>query len=98
MDRSKYSIFPNDLYARPGSDAAPIVVDVGRYAEIAGADRLVAPALVVRATDDKFTVSLDGIWLFTGFNKTLSRPGCIALWSKGDSITRFDQIEIAPLP
>ena len=98
MDRSRHSISQNDLYARPGSGAAPIVVDVRRDTDLAGADRLVAPALVVRATDDKFTVFLDGIWLFTGFNKTLSRPGRIALWSKGDSITRFDQIEIAPLP
>ena len=32
MDRSKHSISPNDLYARLGTDAAPIVDDVRRGA------------------------------------------------------------------
>jgi hypothetical protein len=54
--------------------------------------------LTVRAKDDEFVVSLDGIWVFTGFDKTLSQAGRIALWTKGDSVTRFDQIAIAPLP
>jgi hypothetical protein len=36
--------------------------------------------------------------MFTAFDKTLSQAGRIALWTEGDSITRFDQIEIAPLP
>jgi len=53
--------------------------------------------LVVRAVQDEFVVTLDGIWVFTGFDKTLSRAGRVALWTKGDSITRFDQIEIEPL-
>jgi hypothetical protein len=53
--------------------------------------------LVVRAVEDEFVVTLDGIWVFTGFDKTLSRAGRVALWTKGDSITRFDQIEIEPL-
>jgi hypothetical protein len=48
--------------------------------------------------DTEFVVSLDGIWMFTGFDKTLYNAGRIALWTKGDSITRFDQIEMAPLP
>jgi hypothetical protein len=54
--------------------------------------------LTVRAKDNEFVVSLDGIWVFTAFDKTLSQAGHIALWTKGDSVTRFDQIEIAPLP
>ena len=44
MDQSKHSISPHDLYARLGSEAAPIVVDVRRAADFANADRLVAPA------------------------------------------------------
>jgi rhodanese-related sulfurtransferase len=44
MDQSKQSISPYDLYARLGSDAAPIVVDVRRDDDFADADRLVAPA------------------------------------------------------
>jgi hypothetical protein len=54
--------------------------------------------LTVRANDDEFVVSLNGIWLFTGFDKTLSLAGRIALWTEGDSITRFDSIAITPLP
>ena len=53
--------------------------------------------LAVRAKDDQFIVSLDGVWVFTGFDRTLSHAGRIALWTKGDSITRFDSIAITPL-
>ena len=74
----------------------------GASEEIVGVDADIAShswhTLVVRAVDNEFTVSLDGIWVFTAFDKTLSQAGRIALWTKGDSVTRFDQIKIAPLP
>jgi hypothetical protein len=74
----------------------------GESEEIVGLDADIASrgwhTLTVRAVDNEFTVSLDGIWIFTGFDKTLSQPGRIALWTKGDSVTRFDQLEIVPLP
>ena len=54
--------------------------------------------LSARAQDDRFAVSLDGTWMFTGFDKALSEPGRVALWTTGGSVTRFDQIEITPLP
>jgi hypothetical protein len=54
--------------------------------------------LEVRAKNNEFIVSLDGSWVFTGFDKTLSQAGHIALWTKGDSVTRFDSIAIIPLP
>jgi rhodanese-related sulfurtransferase len=44
MERSKNSISPEALYARLGSEAAPIIVDVRRDADFSGADRLVADA------------------------------------------------------
>ena len=44
MDETKHSISPNDLYARLGTDAAPIIIDVRRDADFVHADRLVAPA------------------------------------------------------
>jgi rhodanese-related sulfurtransferase len=44
MERSKNSISPDALYARLGSEAAPIIVDVRRDADFSGADRLVADA------------------------------------------------------
>jgi hypothetical protein len=77
-------------------------VSNGEREEIVGVDADIAShswhTLTIRAVDDEFTVSLDGTWAFTAFDKTLSRPGRIALWTKGDSVTRFDQIEIVPLP
>jgi len=44
MDQNKHSISPHDLYARLGSDAAPIVVDVRREADFVSAATLVADA------------------------------------------------------
>lgn len=44
MDHSKHSISPKALYALLGSKAAPIIVDVRRDAEFAGAETLVAGA------------------------------------------------------
>jgi hypothetical protein len=78
------------------------LVRTGVSEEIVGVHAVIAShawhTLTVRAKDDEFVVSLDGIWVFTGFDKTLSQAGRIALWTKGDSVTHFDQIEIAPLP
>jgi hypothetical protein len=54
--------------------------------------------LTVRAKDDEFFVSLDGIWMFTAFDNTLSQAGRIALWTEGDSRARFESISITPLP
>ena len=77
-------------------------VSNGASEEIVAVDADIAShswhTLTVRAKDDEFVVSLDGVWVFTAFDKTLSQAGRIALWTKGDSVTRFDQIEIAPLP
>jgi hypothetical protein len=52
--------------------------------------------LTVRAVGDEFVVSLDGVWAFTAFDKVLSRPGRVALWTAADSVTRFDSLAIAP--
>jgi hypothetical protein len=40
MDDRKHSISPHDLYTRLGSESAPIIVDVRRDADFAGADTL----------------------------------------------------------
>lgn len=44
MDPNKPSISSHDLYAQPGSDAAPIAVDVRRDADVAAGAALVADA------------------------------------------------------
>jgi rhodanese-related sulfurtransferase len=51
MDDRKHSISPDALYARLGSDAAPIIVDVRRDADFAAAATLVADAFH-RSPDD----------------------------------------------
>jgi hypothetical protein len=77
------------------------LVSHGASKEIVAVDADIAShswhTLTVRAKDNEFTVSLDGIWMFTGFDKTLSQAGRIALWTKGDSVTRFDSVAITPL-
>jgi len=50
------------------------------------------------ANDDHFTVSLDRKVLFTTFDRSRMKSGRIALWTREDNITRFDQIEIRSLP
>ena len=77
-------------------------VNDGAPEEIAGVDADITShtwhTLRVRAVDDQFTISLDGTWVLTAFDKTFSQSGRIALWTKGDSVTRFDSIEFTPLP
>jgi hypothetical protein len=74
----------------------------GRRTQIAGADTKVSAkewhALALRAEGERFTISFDGKVLFTAADKTLAEPGKVALWTKADSITHFDAIEITPLP
>jgi len=73
----------------------------GVFEEVAGVDADIAPrrwhTLEVRARDNEFLVSLDGTWMFTVFDKALPNAGRFALWTKGDSVTRFDSITIMPL-
>jgi hypothetical protein len=74
----------------------------GRRQQLAGTDTKVSAkewhALALRAEGERFTVSFDGKVLFTAIDKTLADPGKVALWTKADSVTRFDAIEITPLP
>ena len=45
-----------------------------------------------------FTIEFDGKTLFTTSDKTFAGAGKIALWTKADSVTRFDQITVDVLP
>ena len=53
--------------------------------------------LSVKAQGDQFTVSFDGKVLHTTADKTFGSPGKVGLWTKADSVTRFNWIEIKPL-
>jgi hypothetical protein len=53
--------------------------------------------LSIKAEGDRFTISFDGTTLFTASDRTFAGTGKIALWTKADSITRFDALTILPL-
>ena len=53
--------------------------------------------LGLRAEGHKFTVSLNGKDLFTATDHTFTGPGRVALWTKADSVTHFDQLAITRL-
>jgi hypothetical protein len=53
--------------------------------------------LGVRAAGNQFSVSFDGKMLFTAADSTFPSPGKVGLWTKADSITRFDSLVIHKL-
>ena len=54
--------------------------------------------LALEAQDQRFAVSYDGATLFEVTDSTFDQPGGVALWTKADSVTRFDSMTITPLP
>lgn len=77
------------------------VVD-GRREQLGGADLKVTPnewhTVGLRAEGERFTVSYDGNALFSVTDRTFSEAGGVALWTKADSVTRFDRLTITALP
>ena len=74
----------------------------GRREQIDGVNTKVASkewhSLGLKAQGERFTVEFDGKTLFTTSDKTFAGAGKVALWTKSDSVTRFDQIAIDVLP
>ncbi|MCK1641725.1 hypothetical protein IVA95_30315 [Bradyrhizobium sp. 157] len=74
----------------------------GRREQLKGADlRITANewhSLGLRAEGDRFSISYDGKALFSVTDRTFAEAGGVALWTKADSVTRFDRIAITPLP
>jgi hypothetical protein len=70
----------------------------GNRQQIAGADTRVTSGewhtLGLKAEGERFTISFDGRELFSATDKAFGAEGRVALWTKADSITRFDRIEI----
>ncbi len=73
----------------------------GRRQQIAGASAKVPSGvwhtLILRAEGDRLSVSFDGKPLLTHNDRTFNGPGKVALWTKADSVTHFDRLEIRPL-
>jgi hypothetical protein len=74
----------------------------GRREQLDGANVKVTPnqwhTLALRAEGERFTVTYDGKMLYTVTDKTFAEPGGVALWTKADSVTRFDRLAITKLP
>jgi hypothetical protein len=74
----------------------------GRRQQIDGVDTKVTGgewhSLGLKAQGERFSIEFDGKTLFTTSDKTFARAGKIALWTKSDSITRFEQIAIDVMP
>jgi hypothetical protein len=74
----------------------------GRREQLATANVKVATnqwhTLGLKAENDRFTVTFDGKTLHSTTDPTFPGSGRVALWTKSDSVTRFDQINIQPLP
>ena len=77
-------------------------VVAGKREQLGGANLKVTPGewhtLGLRAEGERFTVSYDGKTLFTETDRTFAEAGGVALWTKADSVTRFDQMTITVLP
>ena len=73
----------------------------GKREQLGSADRKVSTdtyhKLTLRAQGDRFTVLFNGEQLFTVTDSTFRAPGKAALWTKADSVTRFDRLDIKPL-
>jgi hypothetical protein len=73
----------------------------GRREQLEGANMKVTAndwhTLGLRAEGERFTVSYDGKALFSVTDKTFTEAGGVALWTKADSVTRFDQVRITTL-
>jgi hypothetical protein len=53
--------------------------------------------LSLKAIGDQFTIGFNDKTLFSVADRTFSNAGKVALWTKADSVTRFDSLTIRPL-
>jgi hypothetical protein len=73
----------------------------GSRREIRGANAKVASeqwhTLSLKAVGDQYTIGFNDKTLFSVTDKTFPNAGKIALWTKADSVTRFDNLTIRTL-
>jgi hypothetical protein len=74
----------------------------GSRRQVRGVDTKVASdqwhTLSIKAVGDQFTIGFNDRALFTVTDRTIANAGKVALWTKADSVTRFDALTIRPLP
>ena len=97
---------PNDYYLVRANALEDNVrfyrVVKGRRQQLADTNIKVASGmwhtLDLRADGSHFMVSFDGTQMFTADDTTFPEGGKIALWTKADSVTLFDRIELTSAP
>ena len=52
--------------------------------------------LGLKAEGDRFAIMFDGKTLYAVTDNTIAHAGNVALWTKSDSVTRFDRFDIVP--
>ena len=74
----------------------------GRRVQIAGVNIKVSGnewhTLGLKAEGERFTIMFNGMEQYQATDKSITAAGKIALWTKADSVTRFDRVEIKTLP
>jgi hypothetical protein len=74
----------------------------GRRVQIAGVNTKVSAnewhTLGLKAEGEGFTITFDGKELYRANDNAITAAGRVALWTKADSVTRFDHIEMKTLP
>jgi hypothetical protein len=77
-------------------------VVAGRRQQLGTADVRVTSGewhtLALEAAGQRFAVTYDGAKLYEVTDNTFAEAGGVALWTKADSVTRFDSMTITPLP
>jgi hypothetical protein len=77
-------------------------VVAGLREQLGGANLKVTPSewhvLALRAEGERFTVSYEGKILFSVNDSTFGEAGAVAFWTKADSVTRFDRLNVTKLP
>jgi hypothetical protein len=70
----------------------------GRRIQLKSADVRVAAniwhTLAIRADGDRFTISFDGGQLYAASDRTFGKAGKVGVWTKADSVTRFESLAI----
>jgi hypothetical protein len=77
------------------SDLDPIDAGLFAYGKKAPVRSGVWQELRVEVKGDLFRVSLDGSHLFDVRDATFKGPGKVGLWTKADSVTAFDNLQLA---
>jgi len=75
-------------------DLKPVGADASAYGKKVSVPAGHWQTLEVSVRGDRFTVRFNGSELFAVEDRTFPGPGRVGLWTKADSMTRFDDLEV----